>query len=315
MRGGTFAKDGHIVTALETVSLVCEAQGTPLHFVTQVQDITPRKRAEEERDRLFTHTTNAMCLCGFDGMMKRGNPALETQTGMTDDELLSTPFMELVHPEDHEVVACEVRELAAGNLSDLIEFRLMCKDGSFKWTEWTATPFLDWNVFYAIGNDVTERRRAREELDRFFTHTPNMMAVIGFDGLVKRVNPAIVSVGEGSSDKDYIGKTYLDFFHPDDREQVVLAFGRLLTNQTTEVFEFRNRIQDGSYKWFSWSATPFPDWGVIYVTAQDVTQRKQADEALRRSEEELRVTYGIESSYRLDDTPRWVVHLLQSKMG
>jgi two-component system sensor histidine kinase/response regulator len=256
-------------------------------------DVTARKRAEEERDRFFTHSLNAMCVCGFDGYIKRCNPALETLTGFTCDELMTTPILEMSHPDDRDSLAAELQKLAAGGLSPLFEFRFLCSDGSYKWTEWNTTPFLDWQVFYAIGINVTDRRRARDELDRFFTHTPNLMVVAGFDGFIKRMNPAVMSVGGWSSEDILKAEPFLEFFHPDDHERVVSQFQRLLAGDTISAFEARSRNHDGSYKWFSWSVTSFPDWQIVYATAQDITERKRIEQRLATNEQLLRTILDV----------------------
>ncbi|NQV22750.1 MAG: PAS domain S-box protein, partial [Rhodopirellula sp.] len=404
-------KDGHVVHALLSVSLVKAVRGAPLHFVSQVQDVTARKRAEEQQVRFFTHTLNPMCICGFDGSTKQANPALESLTGFTHDELLATPFLEFAHSDDRGEVISNVQKLAAGEVVQLFEFRVLCKDGSFKWVDWNAVPFLDSQVFYTIGNDVTDRheaqavlderndristlmnstaagiygidmkgnctfanpaclrmlgysaedfvgrnihqlahhsypdgtpmsaevcrilrafreeidghvddevlwrqdgtalpveywsypirrngqvtgcavsfidltkrKAAQDERDRFFNLVPNLMVVAGFDGYVKRVNLAFNTIGDWADD-EVLSEPFLDFFHPNDREKVVAELQQLMVGGVTQAFEVRSRLKDGSYRWFSWSARAFPDWQVIFATAQDVTERKQAEESLR----------------------------------
>jgi two-component system sensor histidine kinase/response regulator len=133
-----------------------------------------------------------------------------------------------------------------------------------------------------------ERKRAEEELDRFFTLSPDMLCIAGFDGYFKRVNPACESV-LGFKAEELCASPYLDFVHPEDRERTIEQADKLYSGTGTILFENRYRSRDGSYRWLHWTATPVVEDGVIYGAARDVTRRKQAEEALRRYARDLEV--------------------------
>jgi PAS domain S-box-containing protein len=65
--------------------------------------------------------------------------------------------MEFIHPDDRELSEEETRRVFAGATVRAFENRVLCKDGSHKWIEWTATPVSDERVIYAVGRDVTDR--------------------------------------------------------------------------------------------------------------------------------------------------------------
>ena len=123
------------------------------------------------------------------------------------------------------------------------------------------------------------------------------MVVAGFDGYVKRVNPAVQSIGGWSSIDEIKAGPFLDYFHPEDRDQVAATIQRLKAGSSTQAFEARSRSQVDSYKWFSWSATSFPDWQVIYATAQDISERRKAEEAIAESERFARSTLDALSAH------------------
>src|SRR5262252_2377440 len=59
-----------------------------------------QKRVEEELDRFFSLSLDLMCVAGFDGYFKRLNPAWQRVLGYTTDELLSSPYLDFIHPDD-----------------------------------------------------------------------------------------------------------------------------------------------------------------------------------------------------------------------
>jgi PAS domain S-box-containing protein len=123
-----------------------------------------RAKARAEVDRLFTLSSDLIVVAGFDGYYKRVNPAFEARTGYTEEEALSRPYVEFVHPDDRERTEARRQALVAGTVTLSFENRYVCKDGSTRWIEWTATPVLDERLTYAVGRDVTERRQGEMDL-------------------------------------------------------------------------------------------------------------------------------------------------------
>src|SRR5207237_3289143 len=74
------------------------------------------------------------------------------------------PYIEFVHPDDRERTTVERNEIVKGATAVSFENRYVCKDGSDRWLEWTATPVLEERLTYAVGRDVTERRQAEADL-------------------------------------------------------------------------------------------------------------------------------------------------------
>ena len=122
-----------------------------------------RRRAMRETERFFALSPEMVILAGFDGYWKRVNPSVEAVLGYTESESLSRPFMEFVHPEDRERSEEEARRVVGGETAFAFENRIVCKDGSHKWIEWTVTPVPEERVMYGVGRDVTERRRSESE--------------------------------------------------------------------------------------------------------------------------------------------------------
>src|SRR5262249_1382041 len=112
-------------------------------------------------------STDMICTANEAGYFTRVNPAFERVLGYTTEELLRTPYMELIHPDDQEATAAEMARLAREHVPTVeFENRFRSKDGSPKWLAWTSTPFLG-GLIYASARDVTERKRQEEELHRY----------------------------------------------------------------------------------------------------------------------------------------------------
>jgi PAS domain S-box-containing protein len=129
---------------------------------SQIGQFIERKRAEEELDKFFTMSLDMLCIAGNDGYFKRLNPAWEKTLGYTREELLARPWVEFIHEDDRAASAAQASNLERGH--DLVSFenRFRCRDGSYRWLLWTATFDPAGQRIYAIGRDVTERRRAQE---------------------------------------------------------------------------------------------------------------------------------------------------------
>jgi PAS domain S-box-containing protein len=122
-----------------------------------------RAKAKAELDRLFAITPDLIVVAGFDGYFKRVNPAFEALLGYTEAEALARPYFDFIHPDDRMRTVVQRGNLRDGETPDTIENRYVCKDGSYKWIEWTATPVREERLAYAVGRDVTERRRTEAE--------------------------------------------------------------------------------------------------------------------------------------------------------
>jgi PAS domain S-box-containing protein len=125
-----------------------------------------RAAAQEELDRLFALTPDLVTIADFEGRFTRVSPAVKQILGYTEEEFLTRPYVEFVHPDDRERTASEAAAISDGKTSLSFENRYRTKDGRYRTLEWTARPVVDQGVMYAVGRDVTERRRAEREVER-----------------------------------------------------------------------------------------------------------------------------------------------------
>lgn len=137
---------------------------------------------------------------------------------------------------------------------------------------------------YYINSDTIKRKKAEEELNRFFTLSLDMMCIIGNDGYFKRINPAFEDV-LGYTNKELFSKPYYEFIYPDDKENTVEAVNNMVKDSTKLNIENRWICKDGSFKWLAWKSVPVGD--VRYASARDITEQKLSAERIGKMNEEL----------------------------
>lgn len=147
----------------------------------------------------------------------------------------------------------------------------------------------DWARVIVSIEDITARKKAENAIDRFFDQPMNLHLIARFDGSMLRANTGWERV-LGYRREQLEGKVFLDLVHPDDIKPTLDRMQGLSEGETVFYFENRYRHRNGDYRWLAWSAVASVQEGLIYAVANDITQRKAAESALRDSAEIFRST-------------------------
>ncbi len=115
-------------------------------------------------ERLFELSIDMLCVADIDGYFRMINHAFEKTLGYTKTELLGTPFIRFVHPEDRELTVKAMGQLSRGEPVTYFENRYCCKGGSYKWLAWTAMPVPIEGLIYAVARDMTRRKLGEQAL-------------------------------------------------------------------------------------------------------------------------------------------------------
>ncbi|HEY41478.1 MAG TPA: PAS domain S-box protein [Dehalococcoidia bacterium] len=139
-------------------------------------DITEQKQAEE----LFrTVSLNAPCgmYVAVDSRFVFVNPQFLEDMGYSQEELLDTETLNLVHPDDRAMVRQNAIDMLKGTRSTSYEFRCISKTGETKWFVETAVPIQYQGKRAALGNilDITERKQMEEELAKYHARLEDMV--------------------------------------------------------------------------------------------------------------------------------------------
>jgi PAS domain S-box-containing protein len=132
-------------------------------LVAFLQDITERKRAENELNLFFDLVPDMICIATTDGHFKKTNKAWGEVLGYSPEELLKMALPDLIHPDDLAATMAEIEKQLAGDSTINFINRYRCKDGSYRWLEWASVPASDQTLLFAAARDVTGRIKAEEE--------------------------------------------------------------------------------------------------------------------------------------------------------
>lgn len=120
-------------------------------------------------------------------------------------------------------------------------------------------------------------QRAETDLKRFFDLSLDLFCIAGLDGYFRRVNSNFSRV-LGYNEKLLLSRPFLDFVHPDDRDDTIAVMGQLLEGRPVVQFQNRYQTEPGSWRRFEWTAKSVPDEGVIFAVAREVTEQlRKAD--------------------------------------
>lgn len=141
---------------------------------------------------------------------------------------------------------------------------------------WQFARWLDRNDAERLAAEGEARRSGR-----YFELARDLVCTASFDGRFTDLN-AVWAETLGWSEDELRSRSFLEFVHPDDRQQTEQEAAKLGEGGETVDFVNRYQAKDGSWRWLDWSATGIPEEDLIYASARDITDRKEAEDTVRR---------------------------------
>lgn len=120
-----------------------------------------------EIDNFFYLCPDLLCEADMSGYFRRVSRSFTTELGYTEEELLSRPFMDFIHPDDKAATETVMQQLTEQNQKvAFFHNRYRCKDGGYVTLSWNALPSSDNRTIYATARNVTRLVQLQEEVDR-----------------------------------------------------------------------------------------------------------------------------------------------------
>ncbi len=308
-------RDGRVVWVDLATTLIRDTGGKPRYFVSGIQDITERKRAEEDLERrveertallsaeiaerrrteerlrlykeIFANANEAIAIIDPKGFFLEQNAAHSAMTGFSDAEIRGkTPAIALGEGPFAKIAA----ELGERGTSRG-EYSFQVKDGRVLQIDFSAFSMRDatGNVLCHVGikRDITERKRAEEALrdseERWrsvVTHAPDFILTVDRQGRIMSLNRTV----PGVMLDQVIGAKAEDFIPPHQRDMMRSAVERVFATGEPTGYEVEGPAPNGTIAWYASRVGPIKRGAeVVGVTmiATDITERKRAEEELR----------------------------------
>jgi PAS domain S-box-containing protein len=279
------------------------------------RELQRSRQAEEQLLQERTHLLEAQKVSGagsweFDAIARTMVWSQEAFRIFGLDPQQSPPtyahFLDSLHLEDRERFQTLQEQTLALGRSGEIELRIVRASGEVRYIFLKIQPILNpaGQLLRWVGTvmDISERKEAERERDLFFTYSPDLLCIADFSGKFKRLSPSWEKV-LGYSLEELGAKPFLEFIHPDDRENTQKVYAKILAGEAVRDFTNRYCDKNGNYHWLEWTAIPFQPGNSIYAIARDISDRILAEAALKKSEAQYKRL--IESSpdliYALSD--------------
>jgi PAS domain S-box-containing protein len=270
----------------------------------QPVDLEALRESEERFRRTFELAGSGLAHIGMDRRFIRVNRRLCEILGYPEHELIKLRGKDISHPEDSDVINEQRPRLYAGDIDEVrLEKRYLKKDGSVVWVQFTMVVERDAQgrpkYEIAIYDDITARRKAEEALrqseERFrrtFELAGSGLAQVSLDGGFLRANPRVCEIF-GYSETELRALRVKDISHPEDRDLADEPRARVIAGELNSArLEKRYIRKDGRVIWVNIAIAMERDaeGRALYAISvlDDVTERRQAEAALREAHEELK---------------------------
>jgi PAS domain S-box-containing protein len=284
-----------------------DKQGRILKWYGIATDIEDRKRAEEElraaehKARELLERVPAMISLRTVAGIAYTNQRIHNYIGVGQEELRGAGWQKYIHPEDRErTLANQRRSTEKIETMDHI-YRLRGADGAYRWFRTISEPYPSADgkshYWYGVVTDIDELYRSREllrerelQLNLFTENLPAVLFKAAPDGSIDYVNQRGIEYS-GRTAEDFQQKGWTDLLHPDDFEETLNLWNRLLAESVEYDTVHRFIGAHGQYRWFRTTVAAYRDDAgktlAFHGIMLDTTAQKAAEVALQQSKQQM----------------------------
>ncbi|MGD0280484.1 MAG: PAS domain S-box protein, partial [Smithella sp.] len=306
------------------------ASGKERIILLSIEDITENKRVELEVSRanennffnIFDNAADGILIADI-GSKKfhSGNPAICRMLGYSLEEIKNLGVMD-IHPEkDIPYIIDHFEKMVKGEITLSENLPVKRKDGTVIYADVNSTTITFSGKTYILGffHDNTGRRQAeaqREEVlnllrksEKYFKeiteNSSDIIIITDKNGDIKYCSRSVERF-TGYKPEEITGRSGFSLIHPDDVERAVVDYGKaILVKESAIPNAFRIVCKDGSERCLEGLGKNLldnPDVAGFIMNVRDITERRQAEEELRESEEKYRTILENmqEAYYELD---------------
>lgn len=288
-------------------------------MISTEQNSPPEILPRSALGRLVTTAVDLMCIVDRQGALRWINPAWQRLLGLTPQEVRREGLLALVHPADLADTAAALEALRERDEEVRFENRLRCRDGSFRWLQWSAVPMRN-GAAYGTARDITERKlaeREAEERTRMLLMAEEVAGVghwridLTADTLTWSNEMYRIHGLDPHTFHPDVENT-VEAYHPEDRGTVVDHIRDAILLRRDFEFELRIVRPDGSMRnVLSKGKCEVSDDGrplAVFGVFQDVTERKQLHERVVHSERMATVgTLAAGVAHEINNPLTWVI--------
>ena len=326
----TVIPSGEVIFWENTANPIRDAEGRIVSCLEVSKDITERKKTEkalrdsEEKSRkIFESATDGMSVIDLEGVIVELNQRTVEMHGFSSkDELRGKSAFKLVVPRDHERIAANVKKATKQGALRGAEYTLLRADGSEFYGELSTSVLKDdsGNVvgYIIIARDITERKKMEEAINlqrayfqQLFDNSPDAILMMDTNDRAIQANRGF-EVLFGYSNEEVKGRSLPELIVPEvDVQEASTSLQRILGGEVVRKESVRRR-KDGSLVDVSVLAYPIRSNDKLvgaYGVYSDITERKQAEEALQAERNKLQsLIDAMEDTITIQDTEYNIIY-------